>query len=289
MKPAASSSILAAALIVALVPLSPVRALADELPKDTNQIERLTPEQATVLAGSTAWDGQLRNLTTLDAATAKALAEFKGHSLYLDGLTTLDAATAKVLAEYKGGRLELNGLTTLDAARATALAEFKGQVLSLDGLTTLDADIAKALAEFKGQLLLLNGLITLDADIAAALAEFKGKLLCLNRLTTLDAATAKALAGSPAWNGDLSSITAFESPDSVETAAALANRKGPISLRNLTKISPKALTALIEKEDVDIPLIETLELIQEPDGSPTEDFMIPKGFQSRQKMRQQGR
>ena len=241
MKPAASSSILAAALIVALVPLSPVRALADELPKDTNQIERLTPEQATVLAGSTAWDGQLRNLTTLDAATAKALAEFKGHSLYLDGLTTLDAATAKVLAEYKGGRLELNGLTTL------------------------------------------------DADIAAALAEFKGKLLCLNRLTTLDAATAKALAGSPAWNGDLSSITAFESPDSVETAAALANRKGPISLRNLTKISPKALTALIEKEDVDIPLIETLELIQEPDGSPTEDFMIPKGFQSRQKMRQQGR
>ena len=241
MKPAASSSILAAALIVALVPLSPVRALADELPKDTNQIERLTPEQATVLAESTAWDGQLRNLTTLDAATAKAHAEFKGHSLYLDGLTTLDAATAKVLAEYKGGRLELNGLTTL------------------------------------------------DADIAAALAEFKGKLLCLNRLTTLDAATAKALAGSPAWNGDLSSITAFESPDSVETAAALANRKGPISLRNLTKISPKALTALIEKEDVDIPLIETLELIQEPDGSPTEDFMIPKGFQSRQKMRQQGR
>jgi hypothetical protein len=46
---------------------------------------------------------------------------------------------------------------------------------------------------------------------------------------------------------------------------------------------------LIEKEDVKIPLIETLELIQEPDGSPTEDFLIPKGFQSRQKARQQGR
>jgi hypothetical protein len=29
-----------------------------------------------------------------------------------------------------------------------------------------------------------------------------------------------------------------------------------------------------------IPLIETLELIQEPDGSPTEDFMIPKGFET---------
>jgi hypothetical protein len=43
------------------------------------------------------------------------------------------------------------------------------------------------------------------------------------------------------------------------------------------------LSALIEKEDVDIPLIETLELIQEPDGSATEDFVVPEGFQARQK------
>ena len=57
-----------------------------------------------------------------------------------------------------------------------------------------------------------------------------------------------------ARDGDLSSIVAIESPDFVE-----------------------------------IPPIETLELIQEPDGSPTEDFVIPKGFESRQKRRQQGR
>ena len=50
MKPAAGSSILAAALIVSLVWLSPACALADELPADTNQIERLTPEQAKKLA-----------------------------------------------------------------------------------------------------------------------------------------------------------------------------------------------------------------------------------------------
>jgi hypothetical protein len=30
-------------------------------------------------------------------------------------------------------------------------------------------------------------------------------------------------------------------------------------------------------------------LIQEPDGSATDDFMIPKGFETRQKTRQQGR
>ena len=193
MKPAAGASILAAALIVSLVWLSPARALADELPTDTNQIESLTPEQATALAGSTAGWVRLPNLTSLDADLAKTLA----------GSTAWDGRVPK--------------------------------------LTTLDIDIAKTLA-------------ALDK-----------------------------------WDGNLSSIVAIESPDSVEIAAALATRKGPLSLRNLKKISPKTLTSLIEKEDVEIPLIETLELIQEPDGSPTEDFVIPKGFQARQKRRQQGR
>jgi hypothetical protein len=207
MKPATDASILAAALIVSLVSLSPARALADELPKDTNQIERLTPEQAKKLA-----------------------AEFPGVWVVIDPSTT-----------YMRRSLPLNGLNSLDAETATALAAYPEGPLLLDGLTTLDA------------------------------------------------ATAKTLAALDTWNGNLSSIVAIESPDSVEIAAALAKRKGPLSLPNLKKISPKTLTALIEKEDVVIPLIERLELIQEPDGSPTEDFMLPTGFQSRQKARQQGR
>jgi hypothetical protein len=32
---------------------------------------------------------------------------------------------------------------------------------------------------------------------------------------------------------------------------------------------------LIEKRDVAIPLLESLELISAPDGSPTDDFVIP--------------
>jgi hypothetical protein len=82
-------------------------------------------------------------------------------------------------------------------------------------------------------------------------------------------------------NGNLSAVTSLDSPDSVAIAQALAKRKGLLSLPNLKKISPKTLTALIQKEDVEIPLIETLELIQEPDGSPTEDFIIPEGFKQR--------
>ena len=170
---------------------------------------------------------------------------------------------------------------TVEQSRKLA-AEFKGVNLFLDGLTTLDAATAKVIAEFKGGYLHLNGLTTLDADTAKALAEFKGQWLVLDGLTTLDVATAKAIATSEKWNGQLPAITAFESRDSIAIAQALATRTGPLSLPNLKKISPKTLTALIEKEDVEIPLIETLELIPEPDGSVTEDFVIPDGFQQRQ-------
>ena len=105
--------------------------------------------------------------------------------------------------------------------------------------------------------------------------------------TTLDAEIAKELAAAEKWNGYLSGVTALDSPDSVAIAKALATRKGPLHLPNLKKISPKTLTALIKKEDVKIPLIETLELIQEPDGSVTEDFVIPDGIGDRQKRQRQ--
>jgi hypothetical protein len=153
-----------------------------------------------------------------------------------------------------GGALPLKGLKTLDAEVARALAGYGKGPLVLDGLTTLDADTAAALAEVSG-VLSLAGLATLDADTAAALAKFAGPQLALG------------------------GITAFDSPDSVAVAKALATRQGPLSLPNLEKISPKTLTALIEKQDVEIPLIETLELIPEPDGSATEDFVIPERFQ----------
>ena len=113
------------------------------------------------------------------------------------------------------------------------------------------------------------------------------RLLDFKGLTTLDAEIAKELAAAEKWNGDLSGVTALDSPDSVAIAKALATREGPLHLPNLKKISPKTLTALIQKEDVEIPLIETLELIQEPDGSVTEDFVIPDGIGDRQKRQRQ--
>ena len=256
----------------------------------------------------------LRGLTTLDAETAKALAESRGEGLFLSGLTTLDTDTAKALAEFDGDLFlsdevfkafsaknpltpetalawavvstgDLSSVTALDAETAKSLAEFKGQSLNLFILTTLDAETAKELAEFKGKYLYLSGLTTLDAETAKALAEFKGERLALSRLTTLDADTAKSLAATPKWDGQLPNLTTLDTPESIAVAQALATRKGPLALPNLKKISPKTLSALIEKEDVEIPLIETLELIPEPDGSANDDFVIPEWLEERDKKR----
>jgi hypothetical protein len=232
----------------------------------------------------------LDGLTTIDAATAKALADFKGTYLSLNGVTTLDADTAKALAESKSHLMSLNGLTTLDAATAKALAAFGGMrhkaflptTLWLSGLTTLDTDSATALAGFKGQILHLDGLTTLGMDSAKALAEFKGERLHLDGLTTPDAEVAKALAAIATWDGYLPWLKAFTAADSVAVAQALASRKGPLVLPHLKKISPKTLSALIMNEDIEIPLIERLELIPEPDGSPTEDFIIPMWLEVQQ-------
>jgi hypothetical protein len=186
--------------------------------------------------------------------------------------------------------LPLNGLKKLDADVAEALARYRKGPLILNGLTTLDAETARALAGFQGKYLFLNGLTTLDAAAAAALAEFKGRLY-LDGLTMVSADAAKAVASYPDWDGNLTAFTAFESRDSVDVAAAFATRKGWLALPNLKKISPKTLTALTAKQGVFIPLIETLELIPEPDGSPTEDFVIPEWLEEREKQlrqRQQG-
>jgi hypothetical protein len=89
----------------------------------------------------------LNGLKKLDHEVAQVLTGYKTGPLILQGLGVIDAATAAALAEFKG-KLSLDGLTTIDADSAKALAKFKGSDLYLNGLTTLDTDTAKALAAF---------------------------------------------------------------------------------------------------------------------------------------------
>jgi hypothetical protein len=269
-------------MVVSVVSLGCTRVLAEEFPKDTNAIKSLSPQQAERLVRQRErYALSLNGLATLDADTAKALAQHKG-VLSLNGLTTVSDEAIRALAEHSGG-LSL-GVPGLSAKTATVLAEYKGLWLCvyLDGSTMLDGSAAKPLAAWVGTTLVLN-VAAMDAAATAALASSRAWDGRLTQLSTLDAATAKVLAACEKWDPYLPGLTGFEAPDSVAAAQALATRKGPLSLPNLKKISPKTLTALLQKEDVQIPLIETLELIPEPDGSPTEDFVIPEGVQDRQK------
>lgn len=286
-------------------------------------LKTIDAETAAALAAFAGTSLHLGGLPELPADCARALASFKGRYLLLDGLTTLPADTAAALAAFKGNALHLDGLTALDAEAATALAAFAGLRIELDGLTTIDAETAAALARFDGASLHLGGLERIDADVADALAGSACLRLDVGgiaRLAALDAPesvavlrllgtplvtadgrlhlpnlarlspdVAAALVAMDQWSGDLPGLKAFEAADSAAVAAALATRKGRLSLPSLAKLSPRTLTALIEKEDVDIPRIETLQLIPEPDGAGADDFVIPKRFQERQDRQHRGR
>jgi hypothetical protein len=156
--------------------------------------------------------------------------------------------------------------------------------LNFRRLTTLSDEAAEALGRHNGKLS-CNALTTLSEEGAQALARHEdvvGK-------AALSPEVAKTLAASSTWNGFLPGVSTFDSPDSVAIAEALATRSGRLALPNLKKISPETLTALIQKEDVEIPLIETLELIPEPDGSVTEDFVMPHWLDERQKLQREAR
>jgi hypothetical protein len=158
-------------------------------------------------------------------------------------------------------RLLLVTASLLPGPRAVTADELPEATNEIESLTIEQAQ--RLVTEFKGSLF-LNGLTTLSDEATKALAQHKGDVLDLNGLTTFSADAAKALVESKNWNGHLSGITAFASPDSVAIAQALATRKGPLALPNRKKISPRTLSALIEKTDFEIPLVETLELIPEP-------------------------
>jgi hypothetical protein len=220
----------------------------------------------------------------LTAAEARKLAA-ADHDLCLFGLSGLPEGTAAdVAGAFEPHRhvLRAPGLVRIDAEAAAALARHAGPV-ELPDLRRLDsAALAHKLSEREGSFAPLF-VAEITAEVVAALDEGKGWTGVLPALAVLTPEVAAALAASKKWNGQLPGLTGFEAADSAEVAKSLAKRQGPLALPNLRKISPRTLSALIEKEDVDIPLIEALELIQEPDGSPTDDFVVPEGFQQRRK------
>jgi hypothetical protein len=250
-----------------------------------NGLKSLAPEAAASLLSSKAIkDLSLNGLTRLTPDAARALAGVT--TVHLDGLTEIDGDLARAIVEAKPLYVHMNGLATLTPETMRVLREFPGQGLRIR-VKTLDVSAARELTTPNRHTILLDveepTRDVADVLLARNLHALRNRLTVLAPEGVLSPATASKLAASGEPDGiGLPGITAFTAPDSVAVAAALATAKGRLSLPNLKKISPKTLSALIAKEDVQIPLIETLELIPEPDGSESDDFVIPKTFQERQ-------
>jgi hypothetical protein len=222
----------------------------------------------------------LRLEKVLTVAEAEKLA-VTNHDLSLLGLSSLAADVAATLAPHRH-TLRAPGLAHLDAEVAAALARHVGPV-ELPDLRRLESvDLARRLA-MQDNAYALVSVSEFTPDVAAVLVSSEHWIGRQPRFAVLAPEVAAILAASRKWDGQLPGVTEFIAADSVAVAAALATRPGVLALPNLKKISPKTLSALIEKQDVEIPRIETLELIPEPDGSPTDDFVVPEGFQDRQR------
>lgn len=271
-------------------------------------VAALSPDTAKVLAGFRGQELNLAGLTKLDAATAKALARYKGFYLRLNGLQEVDAEVAAELAAFAGVQLDLSGLTTLPPDVAEALARSKCS-LALNGLQTLSDEAAQALSRFQGSQLSLNGLRNPSVATAEALVAFPSvvtgflQAFCEERPLTLDRARVlrvctrqfaehqkrerKQPPPAELRPVTLAGLNALDTPDAVAIARLLAGAEVPLVLRNLSRVSPKTLSTLLESDTIEIPLVEDLELIKEPDGSPTDDFVLPQRFLDRQDRQRQ--
>lgn len=243
-------------------------------------ITQLSADVAEIL-GRVRWL-ELPGIETLSAETAAALAAGPG-TLRLDGLRRLSPEAAQALVGRRD-TLMLYGLTELDAATAKPLAACPAELRFARAFTTLSPDAAAALATHAGPVL-LPGLTNPAPEVADQLLQNEKILFdlgCYASRTSISPAVATALAKRQE-EISLAGIEALDSRDAVSIARALATKRGPLALPKLKKLSPKTLLALLEKEDIEIPAVDELELISEPDGSPTEDFVIPERLERKKK------
>ncbi len=140
----------------------------------------IPPDVASVLAKHSGWLS-LDSLRTIDAESAAALAEGK-HRLSLNGLNWLSPDVAKALGNYDGDHLDLNGLPSLDLATANKLAQARCQGgLHLDGLTTVTSKILEALANGNSGFS-VQGLKEIDTETKQTLEKVGDQLRKQNKL-----------------------------------------------------------------------------------------------------------
>ncbi len=230
-------------------------------------LKTLSADAAGQLAKATAWDGRLSSLSSLSDDAAEALAGFEGKSLDLGPVPLSDRAVA-ALAGFRGSALGLF-VPRLSAESVRALATFPGERLSLTGLEEPPAGLAELLPEFTCK--------------NVSLHPWEWNLGRTRPVTPADARLLAAYAPRLGKTCVLPGITGFETPDAVEIAMILAASRGALSIPNLERISSRTLAALIRTGNVELPPIEVIELISEPDGGFSDDFVVPEDFPTRKR------
>lgn len=269
-----------------LEPASLAALMQAKRPISCGGLTEITPELAATLVKCPTLPLRFPLVKSITPEALAVLVTGTAQSLALPGLTTVEPEVAALLAASPTWDPYLPAVKTLAPEAATALASFisRANELQLLGLTSLEPDVAAALAKCPRMVVAFPDVTTLEPAAVAALAACR-RPVSLTGLKELTPELAAALVACPTWTGALPGITGFDAPDSVAVATALARRQGTLEFPALRRISPKTLTALLGNPDVKIPKIETLTLIAEPDGSPTEDVVIPEEFQRRQQPR----
>jgi len=196
--------------------------------------------------------------------------------LDLSSLTAPTPELARLLAAREGS-LVLPAVTTLSGEAAVALATHVG-TLSLPRLGEIDAEVAAALAAHRGGGLGLHGLRRIGSQAATLLAAHE-QPIDLHGLTLterLDSTAVATLLVRKTGGVVLPNLRRFDYPESRRVAEILATAPGRLSLPQLEAVSPATLAALLRKKDVSLPPVEMLELIAEPDGAATDDFVDPR-------------
>ncbi|MGB8854948.1 MAG: M56 family metallopeptidase [Pirellulales bacterium] len=278
---------------------------------DLSGIETLTPELAAELANNREVTIMLGGLRDLSPEAAVALEKYRGNlwircpggrlTPELLGLMTAAgfkngaAGGGKDRTEWTGIKFHLVGLEMLTPEDVANLAQANPFNPWLGGIQRLEPATAKAIVvQLPRNSLYFPNLVDVPAEFAGASLANKDlqigydpdaakQLVRSAETLTPEIARLVVSLGDSGHASALEGITAIESPDAARIAAILATSKAGLALPNLRRISPKTLASLTRKEDVEIPLIHTLEFIREPDGSDTDDFVIPKWLETRQK------
>jgi hypothetical protein len=243
-------------------------------------LKTLSPDLAKILARHRS-DLQFSGLETLDREAALALADHTGSLMV--GLRRIGPDLARALARHRGPLL-LDLLTGLDAATAAALVGGP-EMISFNSLRTIDADTAQALAAHDG-IVALNCLESLPPEVAEPLFADRPApggdrrpdvQLNLDLLTGLTPRLAEALvrrAGDQADTGAEFSFPAVARLDSPAVADALAATRVRLAIPVLRQASPEVLGRLRTNPLIELPALDTIELLPNSDGS-NDDFAVP--------------